>query len=139
MNKKIIQQTRGTCQRITKAACSWTRENPEQQQEQLEGDRLRSRRRRTLETLDDHAGRLEADRMRVSRQRALETPVHRDTRLEAERGRSRRRREARIPTQADDHVKRLTEEPERNSKTEERWEDIYRQLSPQIHDKWVFK
>ena len=122
-----------------RSVCSWTRENPEQQQEQLEGDQLGSRRRRTLETPDDPAGRLEADRMRVSRQRALETPVHRETRLEAERGRSRRRREARIPTQADDHVKRLTKEPERNRKTEERWEDIYRQLSPQIHDQWVFK
>ena len=69
---------------------------------QLEGDRLRSRRQRTLETPDDQAGRLEADRMRVSRQRAVETPVHRETRLEAERSRSRRRREARIPTQAED-------------------------------------
>ena len=51
------------------AAC---RRTPEQHQARLEGDRLRSRRRRTLETPDDRAGRLEADRMRVSsRQRAL--------------------------------------------------------------------
>ena len=83
------------------AACR-TRETPEQHLVRLEGDRLRSRRRKTLETLNDRVGRLEADRIRVCRQITVETPVHQKARLEVERSRSRRRREARIPTQAED-------------------------------------
>ena len=38
---------------IVRAACRKTRETPEQHQARLKGDRLKSRKQRTLETPDD--------------------------------------------------------------------------------------